>query len=85
MGKLTQIDRAAQKFYDLLELSTLNDLINFRIAIEEEGHDIDEPSLWYERRIGTKKMGCEASTIDSTAWSKPAPSFNNSVGDLTPN
>ncbi|KAK8339037.1 hypothetical protein V6Z11_A08G008100 [Gossypium hirsutum] len=62
MGKSTQTGGATQKFSDLLELSASNDLISFRIAIEEEGHDIDEPSLWYGRRIGTKKMGFEERT-----------------------
>ncbi|XP_022730221.1 LOW QUALITY PROTEIN: zinc finger CCCH domain-containing protein 66-like [Durio zibethinus] len=51
-----------QKFSILLELSASNDLIGFKSAIEEEGQDIDEPSLWYGRRIGSKKMGFEERT-----------------------
>jgi hypothetical protein len=46
----------------LLELSASNDLTGFKRAIEVEGHDIDEPGLWYGRRIGSKKMGFEERT-----------------------
>ncbi|XWS28682.1 hypothetical protein CRYUN_Cryun25bG0092200 [Craigia yunnanensis] len=55
-------DGLPQKFSVLLELSASNDLIGFKSAIEEEGHDIDEPSLWYGRRMGSKKMGFEERT-----------------------
>ncbi|XP_012475739.1 zinc finger CCCH domain-containing protein 66 [Gossypium raimondii] len=51
-----------QKFSILLELSASNDLIGFRRAIEEEGYDIDESSLWYGRRMGSKKLGFEERT-----------------------
>lgn len=50
------------KFSVLLELAATDDLISFKIAHEEEGHDIDESSLWYGRRIGSKKMGFEERT-----------------------
>lgn len=46
----------------LLELSASNDLIGFKRAIEDEGHNLDEPGLWYGRRIGSKKMGFEERT-----------------------
>lgn len=46
----------------LLELSASDDLVGFKSAVEEEGHDIDEASLWYGRRIGSKKMGFEERT-----------------------
>ncbi|GAB4824535.1 hypothetical protein Ancab_007411 [Ancistrocladus abbreviatus] len=50
------------KFSILLELSATNDLNGFKRAVEEEGHDIDESSFWYGRRIGCKKMGFEERT-----------------------
>ena len=34
-------------------LKIFDDLICFKIAVEEEGHDVDEASLWH-RRIGSK-------------------------------
>ena len=46
----------------LLESSAANDLIGFRTAVEEEGHDVDEACFWYGRRIGSKKMGFEERT-----------------------
>ncbi|XVE59427.1 hypothetical protein DITRI_Ditri05aG0045700 [Diplodiscus trichospermus] len=61
-GESHKEDRLPQKFSVLPELSASNDLIGFKSAIEEEGHDIDEPSLWYGRRVGSKKMGFEERT-----------------------
>ncbi|XWS52981.1 hypothetical protein CRYUN_Cryun11dG0118700 [Craigia yunnanensis] len=61
-GESHKEDGLPQKFSVLLELSASNDLIGFKSAIEEEGHDIDEPSLWYGRRMGSKKMGFEERT-----------------------
>jgi hypothetical protein len=55
-------DGVCYDFSGLLELSALNDLIGFKKAIEEEGHDVDMPGLWYGRRIGSKKMGFEERT-----------------------
>ncbi|KAJ6750751.1 hypothetical protein OIU85_001301 [Salix viminalis] len=55
-------DGVCHDFSVLLELSALNDLIGFKKAIEEEGHDVDMPGLWYGRRIGSKKMGFEERT-----------------------
>lgn len=52
----------SQKFPLLLELAASDDLIGFRRAVEEQGYDIDEPGLWYGRRIGSKKMGFEERT-----------------------
>ncbi|KAK3206542.1 hypothetical protein Dsin_020588 [Dipteronia sinensis] len=49
-------------FSVLLELTASDDLDGFRTAIEEEGHRIDEPGLWYGRRIGLRKMGFEERT-----------------------
>ncbi|KAK0605062.1 hypothetical protein LWI29_022397 [Acer saccharum] len=49
-------------FSVLLELTASDDLYGFRTAIEEEGHRIDEPGLWYGRRIGSRKMGFEERT-----------------------
>ncbi|XP_022148385.1 zinc finger CCCH domain-containing protein 66 isoform X1 [Momordica charantia] len=46
----------------LLELSAKDDLIGFKKAVEEDGHDIDESSLWYGRIFGSKKMGYEERT-----------------------
>ncbi|KAJ7964198.1 Zinc finger CCCH domain-containing protein [Quillaja saponaria] len=50
------------KFSVLLEFSALNDLIGFKNAVEQEGHHVDEVSLWYGRRVGSKKMGFEDRT-----------------------
>ncbi|GMJ10767.1 tandem zinc finger protein 9 [Hibiscus trionum] len=61
-GESQKLDRVPKKFSSLLELSASNDLVGFKNAIEEEGHDIDEPSLWYGRRIGSRKMGYEERT-----------------------
>ncbi|XWS71566.1 hypothetical protein CRYUN_Cryun03dG0148800 [Craigia yunnanensis] len=61
-GESHKEDVLPQKFSVLLELSASNDLIGFKSAIEEEGHDIDEPSFWYGRRLGSKKMGFEERT-----------------------
>ncbi|KAE8676794.1 hypothetical protein F3Y22_tig00111582pilonHSYRG01203 [Hibiscus syriacus] len=44
------------KFSDLLELSASDDLIGFKFAVEEGGHDINEPCLWYGRRIGCGEL-----------------------------
>ncbi|OMO84370.1 Zinc finger, CCCH-type [Corchorus capsularis] len=61
-GESYKEDGLPQKFSVLLELSASDDLTGFKSAIEEGGHDIDEPSLWYGRRIGSKKMGFEERT-----------------------
>ncbi|KAJ0084394.1 hypothetical protein Patl1_31095 [Pistacia atlantica] len=50
-------DGLCYNFSILLELTASDDLLGFKIAIEEEGHDIDEPGLWYGRRTGSRKMG----------------------------
>lgn len=49
-------------FSALLELSATDDLHGFKSAVEEEGFGIDDSSLWYARRIGSKKMGLEERT-----------------------
>ncbi|KAK9189530.1 hypothetical protein WN943_018128 [Citrus x changshan-huyou] len=46
----------------LLELSASDDISAFKREIEEKGFDVDEPSFWYGRRIGSKKMGFEERT-----------------------
>ncbi|KAE8688705.1 Zinc finger CCCH domain-containing protein 66 [Hibiscus syriacus] len=61
-GESGKEDGVSQKLSGLLEFSASNDLIAFKTAVEEEGHDIDEPSLWYGRRLGLKKMGFEEMT-----------------------
>ncbi|KAE8734858.1 Zinc finger CCCH domain-containing protein 66 [Hibiscus syriacus] len=61
-GESREEDGVPQKLSVLLELSASNDLIAFKTAVEEEGRDIDEPSLWYGRRLGSKKMGFEERT-----------------------
>ncbi|XVE79387.1 hypothetical protein DITRI_Ditri14bG0054500 [Diplodiscus trichospermus] len=61
-GESHKEDGFRQKFSVLLELSASNDLIGFRNAMEEDDHDIDEPGLWYGRRLGSKKMGFEERT-----------------------
>ncbi|KAL7184286.1 hypothetical protein ACSBR2_026440 [Camellia fascicularis] len=46
----------------LLELSAADDLAGFRFAVEDEGFGVDETSMWYGRKIGSKKMGFEERT-----------------------
>lgn len=55
-------ERFCSPFSVLLELSASNDLFGFKSAVTEEGYDVDEASLWYGRRIGSKKMGFEERT-----------------------
>ena len=40
-----------------LEFLGFDDLIGFKSSLEEECHYINEGSLWYGRRIGSKMMG----------------------------
>ncbi|MBA0739860.1 hypothetical protein Gogos_013090 [Gossypium gossypioides] len=61
-GVSHKVDKVPLKFSFLLELSASNDLIGFRNAIERERRDIDERSLWYGRRMGSRKMGLEQRT-----------------------
>ncbi|KAE8693055.1 hypothetical protein F3Y22_tig00110819pilonHSYRG00250 [Hibiscus syriacus] len=61
-GGSQKVDKFPQKFSFLLELSASNDLVGFKSAIEEGCYDIDEPSLWYGRRIGSTKIGFEERT-----------------------
>ncbi|CAN1846353.1 Zinc finger CCCH domain-containing protein 66 [Linum perenne] len=49
-------------FSPLLEFSASDDLHSFRRSVEEEGLDVNEPGLWYGRRIGSNKMGLEVRT-----------------------
>lgn len=46
----------------LLELSASDDLAGFKTAMEEDGLAIDQPSSWYGRRIGSRKMTFEDRT-----------------------
>lgn len=57
-----KVDGLCYNFSVLLELTASDDLLGFRTAIEEEGHGVDEPGLWYGRSIGSRKMGFEERT-----------------------
>ncbi|KAF5751363.1 Zinc finger family protein [Tripterygium wilfordii] len=57
-----KLDGSFNNFSLLLELSASDDLIGFKRALEEEGHDINETGFWYGRRIGSKSMGFEERT-----------------------
>lgn len=46
----------------LLELAALDDLDGFITAVEQSTYPIDEPGLWYTRRIGSNKMSYEPRT-----------------------
>ncbi|KAL0539587.1 hypothetical protein IC582_023803 [Cucumis melo] len=46
----------------LLELSASDDVEGFKREVEEKDLDVDEPSCWYGRGIGSKKMGFEERT-----------------------
>ncbi|KAK9279258.1 hypothetical protein L1049_012936 [Liquidambar formosana] len=61
-GDFQKQEGFCEKFSVLLELAASDDLVGFRSAVEEEGRDVDEISLWYGRRIGSKKMGFEERT-----------------------
>ena len=50
-----------------LELLGFDDLTGFKSDLEKECHDIDEPRLWYGRRIGFKDDGFEEKTALMTA------------------
>ena len=50
---------------NFLELLGFDGLIGFESSMEEECHDIDEASLWYRRRIGSKMMGFKEKTAPS--------------------
>ena len=50
---------------NFLELLGFDDLIGFKSSMEEKCHDIDEASLWYRRRIGSKMMGFKEKTAPS--------------------
>ena len=50
---------------NFLELLGFDDLIGFKSSMEEECRDIDEASLWYRRRIGSKMMGFKEKTAPS--------------------
>ena len=45
-----------------LEFLGFDDLIGFKSSLEEECHYINEGSLWYGRRIGSKMMGFKGKT-----------------------
>ena len=47
---------------NFLELLGFDGLIGFESSMEEECHDIDEASLCYRRRIGSKMMGFKQKT-----------------------
>ena len=50
-----------------LEFLGFDDLIGFKSSMEEECHYINEGSLWYGRRIGSKMMGFKGKTALVTA------------------
>ncbi|GAV66606.1 Ank_2 domain-containing protein [Cephalotus follicularis] len=60
--EINKQDGVFPNFSVLLELAASDDLIGFKSAVENEGRDIDEPSLWYGRRMGSKMMGFEERT-----------------------
>ncbi|CAN0854814.1 Zinc finger CCCH domain-containing protein 66 [Linum grandiflorum] len=50
-------------FSPLLEFSASDDLPSFKTFVEEKGlTDVNQPGLWYGRRIGSNKMGLEVRT-----------------------
>ncbi|XP_038706653.1 zinc finger CCCH domain-containing protein 66-like isoform X2 [Tripterygium wilfordii] len=57
-----KLDGSFRNFSIFLELSASDDLIGFKRAVEEEGHDVNETGFWYGRRIGSKSMGFEERT-----------------------
>ncbi|KAK4775135.1 hypothetical protein SAY86_010070 [Trapa natans] len=46
----------------LLELAASDDLTAFRNQVVENGCEVDEPCLWYGRKIGSRKMELEERT-----------------------
>ncbi|KAJ4895942.1 Zinc finger CCCH domain-containing protein 47 [Raphanus sativus] len=46
----------------LLEYAACDDLSSFRREVEEKGLDLDEPGLWYCKKLGSNKMGLEQRT-----------------------
>ncbi|XP_031094271.1 zinc finger CCCH domain-containing protein 47-like [Ipomoea triloba] len=51
-----------KSYSKLLELSATDDVAGFICEVEEKGCDVNELSLWYGRKIGSKKMGLEERT-----------------------
>ncbi|CAH8360395.1 unnamed protein product [Eruca vesicaria subsp. sativa] len=51
-----------RKQMGLLEYAACDDLPSFRREIEEKGLDLDEPGLWYCKKLGSNKMGLEQRT-----------------------
>lgn len=47
---------------DLLEFSASDDVSGLKVAVEEHGRDLNESSIWYGRKIGSKQMGLEERT-----------------------
>ncbi|XP_073525269.1 uncharacterized protein [Phyllobates terribilis] len=73
----------------LLELSAADDLASFKKAVEEEGLNVDKPSAWYGRRMGSKKkMGLEERTplmVAAMYGSKDVLSYILDTGRVDPN
>ncbi|KAJ7959825.1 Zinc finger CCCH domain-containing protein [Quillaja saponaria] len=61
-GEFGKQEGLGNKLSVLLEFSAVNDLMGFRNSVEQEGQDVDKLSLWYGRRVGSKKMGFEERT-----------------------
>uniref|UniRef100_A0A1J3K530 Zinc finger CCCH domain-containing protein 47 n=1 Tax=Noccaea caerulescens TaxID=107243 RepID=A0A1J3K530_NOCCA len=60
---LTETELKKEETMGLLEFAACDDLQSFKREIEERGLDLDEPGLWYCRRLGSKKkMGLEERT-----------------------
>ncbi|CAN7061469.1 hypothetical protein Bca4012_095390 [Brassica carinata] len=58
-------NRATSVFFStmgLLEYAACDDLPSFQREIEEKGLDLDEPGLWYCKKLGSNKMGLEQRT-----------------------
>ncbi|KAK1284685.1 Zinc finger CCCH domain-containing protein 66 [Acorus calamus] len=43
----------------LLELAAADDLLGFKRAVESDGQNPDEPSIWYGRTVGSRRMRFE--------------------------
>ncbi|ESQ44491.1 hypothetical protein EUTSA_v10005860mg [Eutrema salsugineum] len=59
---LTEIELRKEETMGLLEFAACDDLQSFKREIEEKGLDLDQPGLWYCKRVGSNKMGLEERT-----------------------
>ncbi len=64
-GEFEKQEGLRHHFSGLLEIQDFGDLIDFKSVVEEEGHDVDEESMWYGSRIGSKMRDLQSGQLSS--------------------